>query len=90
MVLLSTPSGPVEIKEGKEEDKYATMTMGVTVSTEDIAGKPIQTEEDANIFASLADVFMGSEYLYNLLKEFIRTNWDRAAQDMSEDKSIAE
>jgi hypothetical protein len=87
MVVLTTPSGLVEV--GKEESEevpndYSVMTAGIVIDTKELTGLTIENEHQARALEMLTNMYIGSEYVFNQLKEFVTMNWDQALLDTAD------
>lgn len=89
MTELVSPNGIPLVLENPEEDPYATITVGISFSPADILGRKIENEQEAEAFDYLSNKFIGSEFLYEHLKAFVRMHFDTALTEVKSREIIA-
>ncbi len=59
-----------------EEDIFTGATVSVNVPVAEVLGRPVETEEDKELFLALISSFYSSQIVYEQLKQFVRFNMD--------------
>jgi hypothetical protein len=60
--------------EEHPEDMFLTASVTVNLHVADVLGKPVETEEDRQLFLAVISSFFQSEIVYEQLKMFVRFN----------------
>lgn len=60
--------------EEHPEDYFRTASVTVNLSVADVLGRPVEADEEKELFLAIISSFFSSEPVYNQLKQFVRFN----------------